>query len=271
MAKSLRLIAPKATAPSLPLFVFLPGMDGSGALLRPQLAELSSVFDIRCLSIPSDDLTGWDGLTEQIGGLIKREQQRAPRRPTYLCGESFGGCLALKLATQFPRLCDQLILVNPASSASRQPWISWSASVTQWLPASLYHLSTLGLLPLLIAPERVAIPTQQNLLAAMQSVSPQSAAWRLSLLSQFIVDDLPLDRIEQPVLMLASGADRLLPSLQEAKRLERCLSNSTTVSLPDSGHACLLEIQVSLGGIMKSQNLCADVMQPTPAMSALPS
>lgn len=87
MARTLRLITPKATPRSLPLFVFLPGMDGSGALLRPQLAELSSVFDVRCLSIPSDDLTGWDGLTEQLWVLIKREQQRHPRRPTYLCGE----------------------------------------------------------------------------------------------------------------------------------------------------------------------------------------
>jgi pimeloyl-ACP methyl ester carboxylesterase len=270
MAKPLRLLAPQDTAPSLPLFVFLPGMDGSGALLRPQLAELSSVFDIRCLSIPPDDLTGWEELTEQIGGLIRREQQRSPRRPTYLCGESFGGCLALKLAARFPRLCDRLILVNPASSASRQLWLAWSVSLTQKLPTSLYHLSTLGLLPLLIAPDRVCIKTQQDLLAAMQSVSPASAAWRLSLLNQFVLDDLPLDRIEQPVLMLASGADRLLPSLQEVKRLDRYLLNSETVVLPDSGHACLLENQVSLGGIMKSQNFYADVIMPVPDLSALP-
>lgn len=255
MAKPLRLIAPLATPPSRPLFVFLPGMDGSGALLGPQLAELRDDFDIRCVSIPSDDLTGWDGLTEQVAALIKREQQRAPGRPTYVCGESFGGCLALKLAAEFPTLCDQLILVNPASSARRQPWIDWSASLTQRLPHSLYNLSTLGLIPFLIAPERVALPTQQDLLAAMRSVRPQSAAWRLSLLREFVVDHLPLDRLARPVLMLASGADRLLPSLQEAKRLGRYLTNSVTVSLPDSGHACLLETQVSLLGIMRAQNI----------------
>lgn len=269
MAHPLRLVAPEAPAPSLPLFVFLPGMDGSGALLGPQLAGLRTAFDVRYLSIPSDDQTGWEGLTDQIRGLIGREQKRSPGRATYLCGESFGGCLALKLAAQFPNLCDRLILVNPASSASRQPWIRWSSVLTQQLPTALYHLSTLGLLPFLIAPDRVEIQTQQTLLAAMKAVSPQSAAWRLSLLAQFMVDRLPLDRIVQPVLMLASGADRLLPSLQEAKRLERRLADVRTVRLPASGHACLLENELSLGAIMKLQNFWPAALQPAPALSPL--
>lgn len=235
--KPLRLVTSQPPDPSLPLFVFLPGMDGSAELLRPQLVGLKTVFDIRCLSIPADDVTGWDGLIQQIVHLIEREKRRSPSRPLYLCGESFGGCLALQLAAHFPHLCDRLILINPASSASRQPWIAWGASVSQRLPSSLYRLSSLGLLPLLIAPQRVSIPSQRNLLAAMQSVSPPSAAWRLSLLSQFDLETLPLERIEQPVLVLASSADRLLPSVEEAGRLARYLPNSQTVFLPGSGHA----------------------------------
>lgn len=229
-------------------------MDGSGELLQLQLAGLKSIFDIRCLSIPTDDLTGWDGLVEQVAHLIGREQQRSPSRSIYLCGESFGGCLALKLAAQFPHLCDRLILANPATSVHRQPWMGWGASVTQWLPNPLFHLSTLGLLPLLIAPKRVSFFSQQALLEAMQSVSPPSAAFRLGLLSQFVLEDLPLERIEQPVLVLASGADRLLPSVAEAERLVSCLPNSQTVLLPKSGHACLLETEIRLSSILKSES-----------------
>jgi pimeloyl-ACP methyl ester carboxylesterase len=233
-------------------------MDGTGALLQLQLAGLKSIFDIRCLSIPTDDLTGWDGLVEQVSHLIGREQQRSPSRPIYLCGESFGGCLALKLAAHFPHQCDRLILVNPASSVHRQPLMGWGAAVSQWLPNPLYHLSTLGLLPLLIAPKRVSFLSQKALLAAMQSVSPPSAAWRLSLLNQFILEELPLERIEQPALVLASGADRLLPSVAEARRLARNLPNSQTVLLPESGHACLLETEIRLSSILKSQNFFND-------------
>ena len=256
--KPLRLLTSKTSKPTHPLFIFLPGMDGTGELLRPQLAGLRTAFDIRCLSIPSDDLTGWDGLVEQSAHLIDREQKRVPSRPIYLCGESFGGCLALKLAAHFPQLCDRLILVNPASSVNRQPWMGWGASVTQWLPNSLYRISTLGLLPFLIAPQRVSRPSRRALLAAMQSVTPESAAWRLSLLSQFVLEELPLERIEQPVLILAAGADRLLPSVAEAERLVSYLPNAQKTLLPESGHACLLETEVKLGDILQLQRFYGD-------------
>jgi pimeloyl-ACP methyl ester carboxylesterase len=257
-ASTMRFVTCRATEPNLPLFIFLPGMDGCGALLRHQLPGLMFDFDIRWLSIPPDDLTGWDGLIAQVAHLIGMERQRSPSRSIYLCGESFGGCLALRLAALFPGLLDRLIVVNPASSAARQPWMSWGASVAQRLPDPLYSLSTFGLLPLLIAPHRVPIARQQELLAAMQSVRPPAAAWRLSLLSQFALEELPLERIEQPVLMLASGADRLLPSVEEVHKLEKLLPNSQMVVLPQSGHACLLESELKLIGILKSHQFCPD-------------
>ena len=256
--KLLHLLNPKASKPTHPLFIFLPGMDGTGKLLRPQLAGLMTAFDIRCLSIPSDDLTNWEGLVERVVNLIDSEHKLLPPRPIYLCGESFGGCLALKLAAHFPQLCDRLILVNPASSFNRQPWMGWGASVTQWLPNSLYRLSTLGLLPFLIAPHRVSLPSRRALLTAMQSVTPESAAWRLSLLNQFVLEELPLERIEQPVLILAAGADRLLPSVAEAERLVSYLPNAQKKLLPESGHACLLETEVKLGDILRSRRFYDD-------------
>jgi pimeloyl-ACP methyl ester carboxylesterase len=266
--KSLRLIARTPATPSRPLFVFLPGMDGSGALLQQQVSGLRAGFDIRCLSIPPDDLRGWDELTEQVAALIRMEQQRHPGRHTTVCGESFGGCLALKLFTRFPKLCDQLILVNPASSVQRQPWIDACSSLTQLLPTPIYQLSTFSLCNLLIASDRVSKSTRKQLLAAMQAVRPYSAAWRLALLRQFRLEDLPLDRVHQPVLILASEADRLLPSQREAKRLARFLPNTTIIQLPDSGHACLLEDQLNLSAILNSQDFCPDLLPSTLPVNA---
>jgi pimeloyl-ACP methyl ester carboxylesterase len=266
--KSLRLIACTPATPSRPLFVFLPGMDGSGALLQPQVAGLSTGFDIRCLSIPPDDLRGWDELTEQVAALIRIEQQRHPGRRITVCGESFGGCLALRLITRFPNLCDQLILVNPASSVQRQPWIVACSSLARMLPVPIYQLSTFSLCNLLIASHRVSRPTRHQLLAAMQAVSPPSAAWRLALLRQFRLEDLPLNLVRQPVLILASESDRLLPSPCEAKRLARFLPNTKIVLLPDSGHACLLEDQLNLSAILYSQYLCPDLSLSTLPVNA---
>ena len=266
--KSLRLLACTPVTVSRPLFVFLPGMDGSGALLQPQVAGLSTGFDIRCLSIPPDDLRGWEELTEHVAALIQMEQQRHPGRKTTVCGESFGGCLALRLITRFPKLCDQLILINPATSAQRQPWIGACSSLTQLLPTPIYQLSTFSLCNLLIASHRVSRPRRHQLLAAMQAVRPQSAAWRLALLSQFRLEDLPLDRVRQPVLILASEGDRLLPSQREAKRLARFLPDTTIVQLPESGHACLLENQLNLSAILMSQDLLSDLPASTLPLGA---
>ena len=253
LKKLLRLLQPKQSNPDLPLFVFLPGMDGTGQLLETQLDGLGAAFDIRCWSLPPDDLTDWEGLVEQTAELIQAERQRTKSQSVYLCGESFGGCLALQLATYEPNLFDRLILVNPASSFSRQPWMGWGALVTQWLPNHLYRLSTLGLLPFLIAPERVSPENRRALLSAMQSVTPESAAWRLSLLSQFKLEELPLDNITQPVLVIVGGADRLLPSTAEAERLVTYLPNAQKTLLPESSHACLLEREVKLDEILRVQ------------------
>ncbi|MGK7872463.1 MAG: alpha/beta fold hydrolase [Xenococcaceae cyanobacterium] len=252
--KPLRFLRPKEPKPNSPLFVFLPGMDGTGQLLGTQLSRLEAAFDLRCLSIPSNDLTGWSGLVEQAANLIQAEQQLATTRPVYLCGESFGGCLALKLAAHSPELFDRMILVNPASSFSRQPGMRWGATVAQWLPDPLYQLSTVGLLPFLIAPERVDPQTQMALLTAMQSVTPETAAWRLSLLSHFSLDELPLNQIPGPVLVIASSADRLLPSGTEADRLVSYLPNAQKTVLPKSGHACLLETEVKLDEILRAHH-----------------
>ena len=54
-----------------------------------------------------------------------------------------------------------------------------------------------------------------------------------------------------PTLIVASAADRLLPSLDEAARLVRALPDARRVLLPTSGHTALLESAVCLADIMR--------------------
>ena len=252
MADLLRFLTPCSINPLLPLLIYLPGMDGSGELIKSQLPELSVSYDIRCFSIPLDDFTNWNELVEILAKLILNEQKLLPARPLILCGESFGGCLALKFAAHYPDICDSLVLINPASSFRRRPLLGWGASVSHLLPNSLYHLSTFGLLPLLIASKRVNSYSRESLLKAMQSVKSASAIWRLSLLNSFVLEHLPLHQIKNPVLILASGSDRLLPSVEEANKLVKYLPNAKMLMLPSSGHACLLESAISLNSILEN-------------------
>ncbi|MGB7416904.1 MAG: alpha/beta hydrolase [Thermosynechococcaceae cyanobacterium] len=246
----LQFLMPKPLQPNKPLFIFLPGMDGTGQLLRRQLDGLGQCFDIRCLSIPAADLSDWNALAANVVNLIETEQ---PQRQVYLCGESFGGCLALKVATVAPTLFHRLVLVNPATAFSRLPWMRLASSVSQFLPSPLYTASAMGLIPFLIAWDRVEASDRNDLFKAMQSVEPQSATWRLNLLRQFDLLKLPLSKVTSPALIITGVKDRLLPSVDEGQRLLSCLPKAQATVLKNSGHACLLEKEVNLHEILHRQ------------------
>jgi pimeloyl-ACP methyl ester carboxylesterase len=249
MAKisAFQLCAPVGQTPHRPFFIYLPGMDGSGELFSGQGNRLKTHFDVRCLIMPSDDLSPWEIMAQQVIRLVRQEAGTAP---VYLCGESFGACLALQVLAQAPDLASHLILVNSASSFQRFPWLHWVASFTPWVAPPLYQGSTLGSLPMLANLNRIGLANRQALVRAINAVSQASTAWRLGLLTQFRLESLPLHRVQAQTLLVASLGDRLLPSLDEAQRLAALLPHPRIYPLPHSGHISLLEDGVNLKAIL---------------------
>jgi len=253
----LKFLSPNPADPSKPLFIFLPGMDGSGRLLRPQIEGITPLFDIRCLALGAQDESEWQPLARRVSQAISQELLTSPterRRMVYLCGESFGGCLAMQVLALSPHLFDRIILVNPASSFRRLPWMQLGPLITRRLPNLAYRYSSKGILPFLIEPSRVSRRDRVALESAMEAVPAKTAAWRMSLLSQFEVERLPLERMTHPVLLIAGGNDRLLPSKRETKSLLARFPNAQLVLLPQSGHACLLETETNLKKILVREN-----------------
>lgn len=243
----LKLSAPVGKHPHRPLLVYLPGMDGSGELFSAQSDRLRHHFDIRCLMIPGDDLSSWESLASQVVRLIRQEAGAAP---VYLCGESFGACLALQTVALAPTLASHLILVNSASSFYRFPWLHWLANLTPWVAPPIYRRSALSSLPVMANLNRIGTTNREALVRAISAVSQTSTAWRLGLLSQFRLDPLRLHRIKARTLLIASLSDHLLPSLEESQRLATLLPNSRIYPLPHSGHISLLEDGVDLRAIL---------------------
>lgn len=259
-------LTPKRLQPEYPLFVYLPGMDGTGELLRSQTSGLESGFDVRCLAIPRQDLTSWEELTENVLDLIHAELEKSSQRAVYLCGESFGGCLAMKVATKASNLFKRIILINPASAFRLLPFLDWASQLSYLVPESLYNIGALGLLPFLASLERITRSDRHELLKTMRSVPSATVNWRLALLREFAVDDEQLRRLTQPVLLIAGASDRLLPSVTEVRRIADILPNSQVFILPNSGHACLLEKDVSLYEILKQNNFLETQAQIIPQM-----
>jgi len=246
---------PLPSNPSYPLFVFLPGMDETGKeLMRIQTAGLKAAFDVRCFVIPPDDLTNWDALSSQVEALTKAELEKTPRPSVYLCGESFGACIALKVALRVPQLFNRIVLINPASSFHRVPWLVLGSLLFLWVPRLFYEIFSVTALPLLAPLNRLDPAARQALLKSVRAAPKKTANQRLSLMRQFDIEERQLHQLTQPVLLIASSADRLLPSVAEVKRLARILPNAQVVTLPHSGHACLVEVDIQLLKILQTHD-----------------
>lgn len=232
-------------------------MDGTGKLFHTQADRLSRWFDLRCLSLPPQEQTDWQTMTHQVSELIDKELgESAPsgrKRAVYLCGESFGGCLAMRVLTYSPHLFEKVILINPASSFKRLPWMQLGSLITHQMPNLIYRYGAQGLLPFLIETFRVDSRDRIALADAMGSVPAKTAAWRMGLLGKFDIERLPLERMTHPVLVIAGGNDRLLPSKREADSLVARFPNAKKTLLPESGHACLIESKTDLAKILQAQ------------------
>jgi pimeloyl-ACP methyl ester carboxylesterase len=244
----------KKIQPEYPLFIYLPGMDGTGQLLRSQTAGLEAGFDVRCLAIPRQDLTSWEELSRNVLDLIYAELGKNSQRSVYLCGESFGGCLAQKVAIQAPQIFKRIILINPASSFHLRPWYAWASPLMNLLPPWIYDVAAVGLLPFLAALTQICDSDRQELLKAIRSIPSETILWRLSLLREFSIDETKLRQLQQPTLLIGSIEDKLLPSIPEIERLAQIFPNSKTMILPQSGHACLLEQNINLFQILQAKD-----------------
>ena len=251
---SVDFIDPRAVNTDAPLFVYLPGMDGTGKLLQTQSDRLAANFDLRCLSIRTDNYSTWQDLARDTVKLISLELEHKTNKDVYLCGESFGGCLALKTALAAPNLISKLILVNPASCFNQLPILSWGADITALVPSWVHRYSAAGLLPFLVRLNRINDCDRDRLINSMKSIPPHVVSWRLSLLRDFRLLDEELRSLNIPSLIVAGAADGLLPSVEEAQKLANLLPQGKMTVLPQSGHACLLETDINLYQILLEQN-----------------
>ena len=258
----LYLLTPHSSNPEYPLLTFLPGMDETGKeLLYLETKSLEAGFDVRCLVIPPNNFMTWEQLTEGTISLIRAELERVSQEAVYLCGESLGGCLALKLIERAPHLFKRLVLVNSASSFHRVPWLNQSSRLLAWTPQLLYKFSPIVILWLTSALTRIPFARMRILWKAAQAAPKRTAEFRLLQLSEFRIDETHLHRFTAPVLLIASRADRLLPSVTEAHRLSQIFPAAQVVILPHSGHTCLIELDINLYKILQDEHFVTSSQQ----------
>ncbi|XP_044970400.1 acyltransferase-like protein At1g54570, chloroplastic [Hordeum vulgare subsp. vulgare] len=259
-----------------PLLLFLPGTDGVGMGLILHHKSLGKAFEVRCLHIPVNDRTPFEGLLQIVEQSIQYEHDLSPNRPIYLVGDSFGGCLALAAAARNPDIDLVLLLVNPATSFARTP-LQPILPLLEAMPSDL-HVTVPYLLSFVMAdPLKMAMVSIENnlsppetlqklsesltsllpLLSQLADIIPRDALlWKLKLLkSGAAYANSRLHAVQAEVLFIASGKDNLLPSGEEADRLFKALKNCRVRYFKDNGHTLLLEDGVNLLSVIKGANM----------------
>ncbi|XP_062210624.1 phytyl ester synthase 1, chloroplastic-like isoform X2 [Phragmites australis] len=259
-----------------PLLLFLPGADGVGMGLILHHKSLGKVFEVRCLHIPVNDRTPFEGLLQTVEKPIKIEHDLSPNRPIYLVGDSFGGCLALSVAARNPQIDFILILVNPATSFAKTP-LQLILPLLEAMPSE-FHFTVPYLLSFIMGdPLKMASVSIENnlsppetlqklsdsltsmlpLLSELADIIPRDTLlWKLKLLKTGAAyANSRLHAVQAEVLLLASGNDNLLPSGDEADRLFKTLKNCRVRYFKDNGHTLLLEDGINLLSIIKGANM----------------
>ncbi|KAG8045433.1 hypothetical protein GUJ93_ZPchr0008g13587 [Zizania palustris] len=220
-----------------PLLLFLPGIDGVGMELILHHKSLGKVFEVRCLHIPVNDRTPYQGLLQIVEESVQHEHGLSPERPIYIAGDSFGACLALSAAARNPQAHLVLVLVNPATSFAKTP-LQTMLPLLEMAPSSLPVTTLPHLLTYLIGdPLKTAVVSIQKNISPQESLQKfsESLASMLSLLSES-GHTVQMDTLVWKLKLLKSGADYTNSRLH-AVQAEVLLLASDSGNLPPSGEA----------------------------------
>ena len=256
-----------------PLMIYLPGLDGTGFSASSQFATLSKEFDLVCLNIPSNDRSDVFEIVDIVRAFIERAKEEHPEREVQLIGESMGGAMSLFVCLKHPELVTRATVVNPASSFDRSVWPSVGPLLPQ-IPENLYAGLPFALSPVLIDPIRLATEAVElgNLsetlekmtamlpaLGSLATIIPRDTLkHRLQILADACAyinenDGEKLKNARVPVLVVASTNDLLIPSNEEAPRLQKLMGTKKCKIeiLEGASHAALQEKGMDIVHLMK--------------------
>ncbi|KAK6152769.1 hypothetical protein DH2020_012408 [Rehmannia glutinosa] len=218
-----------------------------------ELNQLTSDVALMVLDmVLSCTIKDLEKLVKMVESAIMSEHERAPKRPIYLVGESFGASLALVVAAQNPDIDLVLILANPTTSFSKS------------------LLQNIGILSDMIHKHLLA-----GLPHAMSLIPVETILWKLKMthdMQNYL--DSHLHAVKAQTLVLSSGKDMLLSSLTKGGKLHNMLQRCEVRSFIGNGDSLFLDDTFDLVAAIKRTNsyrcgasydYISDFLPPTPS------
>ncbi|MDH3637302.1 MAG: alpha/beta hydrolase [Gammaproteobacteria bacterium] len=238
--KSKHSLRAVAQATQVPTIVLVPGLDGTALLFYRQIPLLAERFNVVAFPLRDDPAHTMADLVDELRELI----EQTASSEVILCGESFGGALAMSLALQHPEIVSGLVIVNSfpvirtrlrlkaAPLALRMfPWAAMPA-VRRFTANRLHSPHT--------NPEDLHEFHERS-----KAIGRMGYIRRLELLNQYDIRGRLTD-LEPPSLFLAGDRDQLLPSVFEARYMAERVPRAQMQVLEGYGHICLINHDLNL-------------------------
>ena len=235
-----------------PAVVYLPGIDGSGQLLLGTAARLEERFRLLRLRYRLSANPSHRSYAHLASSVIEAVSLRGVDRMVLLA-ESFGGAVALRAAIDFPGQVEALALVNTFAHYRSRSRLALSRVGLRMTPAWLVAAGRTILAPRLLfggRDDRAAVEDfigrQKRGRANPSTAENAAVVWGLdegyhSRLRMIQGLDLrsELGSVRQPVVVFASGRDRIVDSVRQAREMAAALPDVEVVTLDGRGHVVL--------------------------------
>ncbi|CAM9762041.1 unnamed protein product [Ectocarpus sp. 4 AP-2014] len=275
------------------VLLYLPGIEGLGTSVEPQLPALSEKFDVFRLIIGAEDRSTFSTLSRAVTQFVDVTSGKGggnQKKKTVVLGESFGAMLGIRLGQLRPESVQAIFAVNPATSFGRTAWRSLGpllslAPKSQYKAASVAVFAAtipdvsqmMSVVDVMIDPNNgIKVTDRPKALAdrlgglwemiseVSENLPPATLRWRIQnwLAAGQGRVERGLADMKVPVVVVAGSADRLLPSVKEAERLKSLIPGCRSMVLEGHGHAPLFDGRVDMSQIIAGDSALEGVVFP---------
>ena len=222
-------------ADTKPLALLIPGLDGTGLLYYRQVKPLEERYRVLPWWFQPRSEFGYGELIAELAQATSEE----PPSSVVVIGESFGGTIALQYALTHPEKVNCLVLINSFAVYTRRWRIRLAcrlAPLLQW--RGIRELKNF-IVDHTLAREGIPLEDRKRYRELIKQVYHPAYCRRLQLVRDV---DLRarLNLVAVPTLLFASGRDKIVPSIEEARFMSARIPDARLYEFPQAGHALLL-------------------------------
>ncbi len=218
-----------------PLAILIPGLDGTGLLYYRQVRPLEERHRVVPWRFQPRAEFDYPDLVEEL----ERASDNEPPGSVVVVGESFGGTIALHFALQHPEKISRLVLINTFPLYRRRLRIRVGCGMGRLLRWKGIREIKDFVVDRTLASEGILPEDRQRYRELIRQVYHPAYCRRLQLIRRLDLRER-LKLVSVPTLIFASGRDKIVPSVKEARFMRSQIPGATLREFPLAGHALLL-------------------------------